>query len=387
MTVMTVTFTLLTIFGLWRPIHWRGYKSLFYNLYTGIVIFLCYSFTLSEFLDLLLISNSDMDNFANNAAVFLAMIAVCAKIAGILLNRNTLFIIQQLFENKPFKAEDDEDQKIQQQCDHLIRFTALAFISIHEIGGAALSCSRIFADRQPGELPFRAWLPYNYSSISVWYISTVQQIITVFISGHIIAVFDLLYTGMMLLVCTQVKMLKHRFNVMLKDLENAVKDTTSNPVKLKKIEQKLVAEWVKNHLAILRLSDFMHCKFSKVVLIQYSVSAIIVCTTVYTMNNIPIASVEFTGNLFYLFGETFEVFIECVSANEATLEFADLNKALYNTNWFTLSNSARESMIIIMSKAMKPVVFTCGYIIELSLDSFKSVSPKIHVIFIYYILY
>nr|QNL15069.1 olfactory receptor 125 [Aulacocentrum confusum] len=132
----------------------------------------------------------------------------------------------------------------------------------------------------------------------------------------------------MFLVCAQVNILKHRFYIMIKNLEKIVKDE-QQPEKLEEYERQLIGDWVRYHTLIISLSNFMHSKFSKVVFIQYSVSAVIICTTIYIMTNIPVASVEFAGNLLYVVGETFGIFIECVSANEATLEVGE------NFNYFT----------------------------------------------------
>lgn len=48
--------------------------------------------------------------------------------------------------------------------------------------------------------------------------------------------------------------------------------------------------------------------------------------------------------------------------------------AIYAMDWTNLNPSTVKGLIIIMSRTLKPIIFTSGHIVTLSHDSFKSVS-------------
>lgn len=54
-----------------------------------------------------------------------------------------------------------------------------------------------------------------------------------------------------------------------------------------------------------------------------------------------------------------------------------VSDAIYNMDWTDLHKSTIKSLIIMMCRALRKIVFTCGFIVTLSLDSFKSVSFNI----------
>ncbi|KAK0172472.1 hypothetical protein PV328_005786 [Microctonus aethiopoides] len=85
-----------------------------------------------------------------------------------------------------------------------------------------------------------------------------------------------------------------------------------------------------------------------------------------------IFTTEFMGNFAYLIAATCEIFVFCIAANQVTFEFADLSLAIYNTKWFALSMSAKKNIILMMGRTLRPIIFSSGHLVVLSLESFKS---------------
>lgn len=75
-------------------------------------------------------------------------------------------------------------------------------------------------------LPYRGWLPYNYSQPVVYWLSAGQQALSMIIAGGVNAAFDTFFPGMMFLVCAQINIFKHRFKIMLNSLE--INDNNNN---------------------------------------------------------------------------------------------------------------------------------------------------------------
>ncbi|XP_034952089.1 odorant receptor Or1-like [Chelonus insularis] len=192
-------------------------------------------------------------------------------------------------------------------------------------------------------------------------------------SANVDIAHDTLFPGMLLQICAQLNILKHRFKVMLNTLQKIhIRDQIKQFETLKAIEKKLFADCVEHHVTILRLTDDVISIFSKMIFIQYSCSSIILCSSVYALSQMKPFSPEFIACAVYILCMFFQIFYICMSGNRVTLEFSELSAAMYDTNWYTLTNAGRKNMFIMMMRSLKPIVIASGHFVTLSLDSFKN---------------
>ncbi|KAK0172471.1 hypothetical protein PV328_005785 [Microctonus aethiopoides] len=248
-----------------------------------------------------------------------------------------------------------------------------AYIIMCNMASSANTLGRLYGNRGLNILPYRIYLPYNYSSKQFLYQFTVLlQSITFFIAINIDVVFDTLFFGVMVQMISKINILKHRFQVTVTALAEIHDKKSLHMEDYKKIEDKLFTNWIKSHNAIIRIYDYTEFAFSKVIFVQYSFSTLPICISVYSISQMDTFTTEFMSNLVVLIALTCEIFIFCFAANEVTSEFADLSLAIYNTKWFALSISARKNIIFIMMRTLKPIIFSSGYLVVLSLESFKS---------------
>ncbi|XP_014297060.1 odorant receptor 46a isoform X1 [Microplitis demolitor] len=189
-------------------------------------------------------------------------------------------------------------------------------------------------------------------------------------SANVDIAYDTLFPGMMMQVCAQINVLKHRFRLTLDALENVSVDKM-DPVMVKTVEKKIFAECVEYHVEILRMVDIMSHVFGPMIFIQYSFSSIILCSSVYALSQMVPFSPEFIACSVYILCMFFQIFVICMSGNRVTLEFAELSTAMYNTNWFALSNNAQKHIVMMMMSSIKPIIFASGHVVTLSLESFK----------------
>ncbi|XP_044001506.1 odorant receptor 4-like [Aphidius gifuensis] len=120
------------------------------------------------------------------------------------------------------------------------------------------------------------------------------------------------------------------------------------------------------------MADKINSIFTSVIFLQYSASSIIICTSIYLISQMPLFTVEFAALAMYLICMLIQIFLLCITGNEATLECSSLASEIYKTNWLVLSKRTKSYLILMMIRTRKPIVFTSGHIITLSLDSFKS---------------
>ncbi|CAD6225671.1 GSCOCT00014071001.2-RA-CDS, partial [Cotesia congregata] len=97
------------------------------------------------------------------------------------------------------------------------------------------------------------------------------------------------------------------------------------------------------------------------------------CGAIYYFSSIPMDYVECVSTMVFIIGLILQIFMCCMSAHQLTLQV----KSKINVHI-----NARKSMIIIVLKTFQPVVFMSGYFVTLSIESFKSVSHEVILLYL-----
>nr|WGO81768.1 olfactory receptor 93 [Microplitis mediator] len=370
-TILPQSFFILSWVGLWRPIDWQGWKFILYNAYSWFVVLSNILFIVTKFLDIILVSTT-ANEFINDLASMLGQVGAFGKIIGVLYKHRMITHVIQLLDEKPFLLLDPFENDIKKKYDDMFSFVIRLYCMFFTAAVSGVLITQTLMAEFPTVLPFKGWFPYNYSQPNIFIVTAALQLFTFFHGAYVHVAFDTLFLGMMLYVSVQVNVLQYRFKYIVKTIVkfnviNQNDDEGINPNK------KLFAEWVEHHNHVLSLSNYVHGIYSGPVFLQYCLSSTQICVTVYGMTSVAIFSVEFISRITFLCGTTLQIFMLCMAAHQVTLEFADLSNSTYNTDWYDLDIKTRKSIIIIVSQALKPVIFTSGYFVTLSLELFKNV--------------
>jgi hypothetical protein len=120
MRVLGFTFRILTSCGCWLPSSWHSpRRRLIYHSYTVFVLALVNTFTLSQFLDIIL-TVDNADDFTDNFYMLLAMIVSCFKMFSLLMNRRNIAILTDILMKGPCEPFEPEEMEIQRKFDKLI---------------------------------------------------------------------------------------------------------------------------------------------------------------------------------------------------------------------------------------------------------------------------
>ncbi|KAL0116289.1 hypothetical protein PUN28_011247 [Cardiocondyla obscurior] len=120
MRVLDFTFKILTGCGCWTPNSWTSpCKRLLYRAYTIFIFVLISTFTLSQFIDLILIVDN-ADDFTDNFYMLLAMIVSCSKMSCLLINRNNIILLTDILQEMPCKPVEPDEVKIRKKFDKII---------------------------------------------------------------------------------------------------------------------------------------------------------------------------------------------------------------------------------------------------------------------------
>ncbi|XP_063993547.1 odorant receptor 94b-like isoform X2 [Diachasmimorpha longicaudata] len=121
--------------------------------------------------------------------------------------------------------------------------------------------------------------------------------------------------------------------------------------------------------------------FSATILGQYMASSFILCGTVYKVSKMASFDSALIGVLMYLACMLFDIFLPCYYGHKVTTASFRLSEGVYNMDWSALKIPTKKSLALIMRRCLKPLRFTSGYVVELSLDSFGGLIKTSYSIF------
>ncbi|XP_044577574.1 odorant receptor 2a-like [Cotesia glomerata] len=331
MKIFEENLTLLFFLGMWKPTEWSpgNYKSVLYTIYTFLIIIISGTFFITELLDLILVT-SNIAEFTNNIFMLSAIFAACFKILIILLRRNVLNNIIDDLKNYMLKNDkySKEEIIIWTRYSHIIKFLSLFYMSSTFFGVTMMTFATVSVNISRRELLYRAWVPYNYSRPIAYWVSALGQLLGMYILAGVNVGFVLLFSGILISTCSLINILLFR------KVQNL---------------------------------------FSLTMAFQYCLGSIIFCTSAYNMSKMKVLSFEFLSCVLYVSNIMIELFIICFSTNEMTLEFGKLHNAFYDCQWYLLNNENKKLIGLLMTNSIKPVHFTCVYVLNLSLESFSKV--------------
>ncbi|XP_023947855.2 uncharacterized protein LOC112052856 [Bicyclus anynana] len=158
-----------------------------------------------------------------------------------------------------------------------------------------------------------------------------------------------------------------------------------NPMNLKKlvitdsfqeIYLKRLRNLVEQHKLILNNTMDLKHSLSAPMLGQLAASGMLICFVGYQATTTAGPNkVKFFMSLLYLMYNLFELFIFCKWCDEIKLQSENIGKSLYCSGWeLGLANApgVRASLLIIASRARRPLVLTAGGLFDLSLASYTT---------------
>ncbi|XP_063977347.1 uncharacterized protein LOC135162626 [Diachasmimorpha longicaudata] len=370
MALLRESFLSLQYCGIWPPLHldsgsWQYRAYFLYTIYVGAVM---YWFTLSELINLLF-TPDDVQDFSDNCFMLLTTAAVCAKIFIILKKRSEIRDVPVALESYPHKPMNVEEQKIQDEYDGHVRFLTLFYGVATEITVWGMTIFTFFQEIPFGVLPYKAWIPYDYSEPSVYWFTYYQQLLSVLFAAHLNIGFDTIFPGFMLQICAQFNILKCRLHRIVNHFDDVqcLKGKSSDTLEL--YENHLI-DCIKYHRDIFELADKINSIFTSIIFVQYSASLIIICVSVLLISQMPVFSPKFFALFLYLSCMLLQIFMFCATGNEATVQCQGMINAISGTKWYFLRSHIQKYLVLMMVRTLRPVRFVSGYIMVLSLDSF-----------------
>ncbi|XP_025266801.1 odorant receptor 46a-like isoform X1 [Camponotus floridanus] len=368
MQILSLNFFMNTIAGIWRPIDWSSNTAkLLYNAFTFIVLILEYFLMLTQFMDIVLVVDN-IDDFATNTLMFLTIVAICCKATVIIIRRNSIIRLVQKLLKAPYKPQDEDEMAVQTKCDKFIKSWSIKYIVL-VIGSVTGITIGSVLNMMQGHLPYRVWLPYDTNVSLIFWITSIQQIVSIIFGAIINVGTETLIFGLSLQTCAQFEIYELRLR---KLVTSKITNYLNHLPASSKIRKVAISEYIHHHLCIYRFAKTINMIFNQVFFIQFFGSILILCTSVYYVSTHMMES-ESATLIIYTFCMFVQIYLFCWSGNEVILKSMNLRDAIYHTEWFLLSISDKKELIMIMMRSTIPVKFTSSFLITLSLQSFSSI--------------
>lgn len=128
MHTLPLPFTLLTYFGIWRPVDWTSkWKNKLYNLLSIAVLLTMCTFVASEFVHVALFF-SKFDEISDTLFLLMTTLAACYKPLTFLLQRKNIIHLANMLLEECCIAKNPTEMNIQQKFDDINRFQYRLFI-------------------------------------------------------------------------------------------------------------------------------------------------------------------------------------------------------------------------------------------------------------------
>ncbi|XP_066583901.1 odorant receptor 46a-like isoform X2 [Prorops nasuta] len=360
--ILLLQFKILTLCSLWRPSNWKSlWFKIPYDILTVLTTICMCILTLLQFLYIiLLVENSD--DLTGCVFLSLTVFSVAVKMIHVLKARKDIQRLVHIFTSEPFAPTNENEIIIQQDYDRQIRKSTIIYGSAVESTVATTILKSFLFEVKDKQLPFRAWYPSDY--IATWNffaLAYIHQVYSFVVGSFIDIAYETLICGFMMQICAQFEILKHRMQQLVNEQGNR-SDHQKN----------IIINCVRHHNLIYQCSKNIVDVFSGVIGVQFFVSSLVLCTTMFQIVQKDLMSMQALSLVLYLNSLFVQIFIYCWFGNEVLLSSYEIGDAIYKIDWTMLEVDTQKGLIMMMNRSMKPIQITTASIISLNLDSFTT---------------
>lgn len=141
------------------------------------------------------------------------------------------------------------------------RYVTLASLLLVEITAMTFLIQPFFQPKNNRTLPFKIWLPYDYSMDKLFWITFLPESISLMLASLISVSSNNLIFGFLIEACGQFELLNHRFMTMpiyIEDIAEGEKITTYDVCRL---EKHLLNRNIRHHVFILESVFYIQMKY------------------------------------------------------------------------------------------------------------------------------
>ncbi|XP_063236744.1 uncharacterized protein LOC134539010 [Bacillus rossius redtenbacheri] len=113
--------------------------------------------------------------------------------------------------------------------------------------------------------------------------------------------------------------------------------------------------------------------FRTALFLNYALASVVICTVLYQLKVVE-SPFLILFNCFYVAGVTFRLFLMSIFSTRLSMQSEQISDEVAATEWFEYNNAVKVTLVIMMSRAQRPVQMWAGRFAVMSLETFSAVS-------------
>ncbi|XP_076377266.1 odorant receptor Or1-like [Megalopta genalis] len=346
--------TVLTMIGCHRPSSWRsGPVKFLYKAYGVVVLILVQTLTLVSVLDVVF-NVQNQDEFSDNLVLTLPMLITCCKFCNFLTHGNSIMLLIDTLQKKPYSPDNNDEMNIETRHDKHNEKISAVYMLLSEVCIVMILITTLLTNGKNRMLAYRLWIPFDYSATAVYAVVFFLQAVSVIIASLMNVTYDALFSGLMFCIHSQLEILGLRLqNVM----ENGEESAT---------------ECARHHNFLYEFAAKVNEDFQAVLCFQFMASIATICFTLYRITQTDLGE-RLASTLVYAFCMLIQIFYYCWYGNEVKRKSLEVPDWIFASNWASLSDNTKKTLLMIMIRATYPIEFTTAHILSVNIESFMAV--------------
>ncbi|KAL0883470.1 hypothetical protein ABMA27_016841 [Loxostege sticticalis] len=328
---------------------------------------------MAQFVDLIIIWG-DVALMTGTAFLLLTNVVLALKVLNMVCRREEIRAIVEETDGQLQAVNTDWGKEIVKSCDRHLTvlisiYTCLSYLTI--MGWAT--------GHEEGELPTRAWYPYDTTTSPGYEITSWQQVVGVCLGAGVNISLDTIVVSLMAQCCCRLKILatslKKLGDEMQTNSQNMFTPEQENSIKAS------IRRCVQQHQSVLEAAGLLQKNFSSPILAQFTVSMAIICVTAYQLAFETSNAIKLIGMTCYFMCMTMQVFLYCYHGHELADESGNVGGAVYESPWYKMSVALRRDLLMLMMRSQRLAKLTAGGITTLSLNAFMGIIKTSYTLF------
>ncbi|XP_064537152.1 odorant receptor 19a [Drosophila montana] len=284
-----------------------------------------------------------LTEFCESFYVAAVVIVEQLKLANVLRVRGHLMELHGILRQLDERLQSDEERRIIQ---YKIRQSRNIFLWVLRLFLMALSSAACFVAFAPDQqLPFPAWIPWDWQHSRFVYLATIcLQNIALFLLAFIALNNDTYPVAYLIMVAGHCKALALRIAKLGHDRWMTEAQTHAQMIAC-----------IEDHKTILQLLKTMESSVSFACFIQFVCTATSVCSLSFFAFYVKMSPLKMLHLFFMLLAIIIETLIVCYASEQVSHEGEQMSHAIYASNWIYQSVQFRRNLLLMLMRSQRPI--------------------------------
>nr|XP_012143127.1 PREDICTED: odorant receptor 22b-like [Megachile rotundata] len=293
---------------------------------------------------------TNLDEFSDNFATTSLLLVDCIKHGVLSMRRDSLIELTDMLSKNLFASVTKREIKIRERYDKLVELNTNLY-AICFFGGAVFAfVTTTIIDFKKRRLIVSVWLPYNYSSATLYLLTSAYEWVAGEYAIMTSAACDCLYIGLLLHICGQIKVLEHRFQTLTEEGYYSLNQCAAHHYNIYQFVFDQSGSIVESS-TIKWFAKMVNKKFTEVMFFQFAARMLI-------------------ETLIYSFGTFAQIAYYCWFSNEVKLKSIEFADEIFYSDWVSWGNEAKKVFLMVLTRSAQPIEFSCISILPINLESF-----------------